>query len=134
MEAKVVENNDYATLYYHPDTNIVHHEFHKFIYGDVFRAFMMKGTETLKEHGAKKWLSDDRKHPIFKTEDMEWGTSTWFPATLAAGWKYWAIVQPEGIVAKLELENLVKEYAKAGLMAKIFVNPEEAMKWLESQP
>jgi hypothetical protein len=61
MSVITIEQNDYATMYYHPESKIVHHEFHKFIYGDVFRAFLLKGTETMKKYGATKWLSDDRK-------------------------------------------------------------------------
>ena len=64
---------------------------------------------------------------------MEWGMSNWFPQTIQAGWKYWAIVQPEKVIAQLNMKKLVEDYAKAGIVAKFFSNPEEAMKWLESQ-
>ena len=133
MSTEVIEQNDYATMYYHPESKIVHHEFHKFIYGDVFRSFLLKGTETMKKNGAIKWLSDDRKNPVMRAEDMDWGAKTWFPTTLEGGWKYWAIVQPEGILAKITMENLMKEYAKAGVVTKFFTDPDEALKWLESQ-
>ncbi|NLF52657.1 MAG: hypothetical protein GX577_16135 [Leptolinea sp.] len=133
MSVIIVEQNDYGTMYYHPESKIVHHEYHKFIYGDVYRAFLLKGTETLKKYGAIKWLSDDRKNPVVSAIDIEWGQKNWLPVTLQAGWKYWAIVQPEGILAKVTMENLMKDFAKFGLTAKYFTDPEVAMKWLESQ-
>jgi hypothetical protein len=134
MTAILVEDTDYATLWYHPEKKIVHHEYKKFMSGDIFHAFLLKGTQTLIENGANKWLSDDRMNPVLKKEDMEWGQTNWFPQTLQAGWKYWAIVQPESIYAKLNMHQLVKDYAKAGVTTKFFTNPEDAMQWLESQP
>jgi hypothetical protein len=56
------------------------------------------------------------------------------PVTLQAGWKYWAIVQPKEILAKVTMENLMRDFARFGLTAKYFVDPDEAYKWLESQP
>jgi hypothetical protein len=134
MSNIIIEENAFATLWYHPEKKIVHHEFHKFIYGDVLQSFLMKGTETLKKNGANKWLSDDRKNPVLKTEDADWGQAIWFPQTLQAGWKYWALVQSEGAIAKMNTEKLVKAYSQAGIIAKYFNNPDEAMTWLESQP
>lgn len=134
MSQTLIEKNDFATLWYHPEKKIVHHEFYKFIYGEVLRAFLLKGTETMKKNGATKWLSDDRKNPVLKSEDMTWGETNWFPQTLQAGWKYWAIVQPEGAIAKMNMDKLIKMYGEAGVTAKYFSNPDEALKWLEDQP
>jgi len=134
MSINIIEKNDYATMYYHPESKIIHHEFNKFIYGDVFRAFLLKGTETMIETGATKWLSDDRKNPVMRAEDMDWALKIWFPGTLKAGWKSWAIVQPEGILAKVTMEKLMNDYSEAGVNTKFFIDPDEALKWLESQP
>jgi hypothetical protein len=134
MSAITIEDNQFATLWYHPETKIIHHEFHKFMYGETLRAFLQKGTEALKNNKSKKWLSDDRKNPVLRTEDMEWGKTNWFPQTVQAGWKYWAIVQPEQAIAKQNMEKLVEVYASAGITAKFFSDAGEAMTWLESQP
>ncbi len=66
-------------------------------------------------------------------EDMDWGQGVWFPQTVQAGWKYWAIVQPKKVLAQLGMEQLVKVYSSAGITAKFFSDPDEAMKWLEGQ-
>jgi hypothetical protein len=134
MPSIKIEESAFATLWYHPDKKIVHHQFHKFISGDKFRSFLMKGTETMRKNKANKWLSDDRKNPVLKSEDLAWGQTTWFPETLFVGWKYWAIVKPEFVLAQMSMEDLVKTYSQAGIIAQFFSNPDEAMKWLESQP
>jgi hypothetical protein len=134
MSKITIEDNEFATLWYHPEKKIVHHECHKFIYGEAIRSLLLKGVETMNKNRATKWLSDDRKNPVLKTEDMDWAQATWFPQTLEAGWKYWAIVQPEGAIAKINMKKSVDIYAKAGITAKFFDNPEDALKWLESQP
>jgi hypothetical protein len=134
MPAILIEQTEFATLWYHPEKKIVHHEWHKFMFGDKFRAFLMKGTETMRKNKANKWLSDDRKNPVLSKEDMDWGAVNWFPQTLQAGWKYWAIVQPEAAIAKMNMKKLVEDYSKAGMTAQFFSNPEDALKWLESLP
>jgi hypothetical protein len=74
------------------------------------------------------------KNPVLSAKDIEWAQTNWLPTTREVGWKYWAIVQPERIVAKVTMENLMREYSKFGLNAKFFFDPDEALKWLESQP
>ena len=134
MSKIILEDTAFATLWYHPEKKIVHHQFHKFFYGEGFHAFLLKGTETMKKNGAKKWLSDDRKYPVLRNEDMTWALANWFPQTVQAGWKYWGIVQPEAIIAKMNMEKVVETYAQAGIIANFFNAPDEAQKWLESQP
>ncbi|MBK8024548.1 MAG: hypothetical protein IPK19_24750 [Chloroflexi bacterium] len=62
MSQTTIIETDYATVWYHPEAGIVHHEFHRFIHGDQFRGVLEKGLEIFKQYGAKKWLSDDRKN------------------------------------------------------------------------
>jgi hypothetical protein len=67
-----------------------------------------------------------------KDEDLAWGMGTWFPQTAQAGWKYWAIVQPEKVIAQMNMETLVENFAKGGIVAKFFSDPDAAMKWLDT--
>jgi len=126
-------DNPFVTVWYHPDKKIVHHQIHKFVFGNAFREFLLAGTEAMKKNRATKWLSDDRGNTVMSQEDVEWGQTNWFPQTVQAGWKYWAIVQPEKVLAQMGMERLVKQYSEAGITAKFFSDPDEAMKWLESQ-
>lgn len=126
-------DNEYITMWYHKDKGIVHHEWHKFLSGDKMREAFMTGTELLRKNKGTKWLSDDRKYPLLSAEDGKWAETTWFPETVKAGWKHWAIVLPEKPVGQINIKAFIKKYAEAGINAMIFTNPDEAMKWLESQ-
>lgn len=133
MARETVIDNEYAMMWYYPDKKIVHHKIIKFIWGQTFYDFLLTGTELLRKHRVRKWLSDDRDCPVLRQEDMDWGQVNWFPQTIKAGWKYWAIVLPTKAAGKMNLKALAEDYSKAGLTAKFFTDPDEAMAWLEAQ-
>ncbi len=132
MSKETILDTDYATLWYHPETKIVHHVWKKFIYGQEFRDVLEKGLEIFQQHGVQKWLSDDRKNSALPTEDLEWGMGNWFPRVFGCGWKYWAIVMPDKVVGKMNMQRIMDTYAQQGLVIDIFDDSDEALKWLES--
>jgi hypothetical protein len=132
--SEVIHHSEWITVWYHPEGGVIHHQFHKAIRGDAFRAALLSGTEALVKHGANKWLSDDRFVFILPQEDQEWAQSEWFPKTLKAGWKYWAIAKPQKAVVDLYLRRLAADYSAAGVRTEIFTTPEAGMEWLQSQP
>ncbi len=132
VEKITVMDNDFCTMWYYPDKKIVHHKIHKYIFGETFHKMLLAGTEMFQKNHATKWLSDDRGVPVLRKEDMDWGAVNWFPQTVKAGWKYWAIMVPEQPVGKMNLEDLAAKYGKAGVTARFFTDLDEAFKWLES--
>lgn len=134
MAMKVVIENDCATLWYDPDKKIVAHKIRKFFFGEPFYQLLLTGTELMRKNKAHKWLSDDSQMPVLSQEDTDWGRVNWFPQTVKAGWKYWAIVKPVQVIGEMSINRLVAEYSKAGITARIFTDYDEALKWLESQP
>jgi hypothetical protein len=132
MSVTVITDTEYATLWYYPDEKIVHHQFHKFIHSKEFRQVLERGLEIFKQNGAQKWLSDDRMNSALTTADTEWGQQDWFPRVFQAGWKYWAIVMPDKVVGKMNMQRFIDAYSTQGLTIDIFDNPDEALKWLES--
>lgn len=129
---QVLIDNPYVTLWYHPETKIVHHQMHKFVIDVVFREFLTAGARTLKENGACKWLSDDRRNPVLAQTLHDWSREHWFPQTRDAGWKYWAIVMPEDALGQWTMDRAVSEYKDQGITARYFSDPTEAMRWLET--
>jgi hypothetical protein len=123
-------NNDYATLIYHADEKIIHHTFHQPIGGEEFRKILNMGADALREHGASKWLSDDRNNSALSPEDTEWSINNWFPRAVQSGWKYWALVVPPDVLAQLNLKEFVDLYFEKGLRIMVFTVPEKAMEWL----
>lgn len=133
MPKDTILENEQITVWYHPDKKIIHHQMHQFTFGSNFQEGLMAGLETLKKHKAQKWLSDDRKNPVLRKEDLAWGEANWITPMLQAGWKYWAIVQPEKVIAQMNMEKLAEAYAARGVATKIFTDPDEALKWLETR-
>ncbi len=132
MSAISVLENEYASVWYHPEAGIVHHQFHKFIFGDAFRTVLSTGAEVMKKNGARKWLSDDRNNSALPQEDADWGQTTWTPQVLAAGWKYWAVVLPEKAVGQMNMKRFIDDYSGRGVKVQVFSDPDQALKWLES--
>lgn len=132
MSAQIVFESPFATMWYHPESKIIHHKFHRNIYGQDYRDFFLLGTQTLKDHSAQKWLSDDQGNALAGPEELRWGIEVWFPKTIEAGWKFWAIVQNKNILGQIITDKLVKEYGAQGVEVRFFTDIADAFQWLES--
>lgn len=133
MSTIKIFDSEQITMWYYPDKKIIHHQMHKYTYGQVYRDTLMTGLETMKKYGACKWLSDDRKNPVLAPDDQKWGIEVWFPSAIEAGWKYWAIIQPDREIAKTRMERIADGAKLSGLTVQIFSNVDDAMAWLEQQ-
>lgn len=129
-ETITIIQNEYATLVYHPDIKVVHHTFHKPIAGQAFRDVLSAGIKVLAENNASKWLSDDRENSALPDDDVTWSKEDWFPRALQAGWKYWALVVPQDLIARMNMKQFVDSYIDQGLRVMVFSQPESAMEWL----
>lgn len=138
MSKETIIDNNFITLWFHPDTGIVHHWFNpdanktKSGYRSAYRTALLKGVELMKERGKGKWLSDDRHFQEQSLEDVEWGQKNWVPKAIVAGWRYWAIVKPLDQVSGMSLQRLISKFAEFGVSVKVFTDPDDAQKWLES--
>ena len=121
------------TVLYHPEAKIIHHEVHENVHGKDFRDALTAGVQAMRKYGAKKWLSDDRKHTVFTPDDLAWAKDVWTPEVLKAGWKYWAIVRPQRPLARIRMEESADAFPQMGVTTKLFGDPDEAMRWLKSQ-
>lgn len=136
MNAEIIYDSPFATMWYYPDSKIIHHQTHdsqRSWQPEEFRKMMLLGSQTLSGKGAQKWLSDDRNSLAVNKEEFQWGQEFWFPETIKAGWKHWAVIQPKNIIAQINLEKAVKDYKEKGINVQYFSDVEEGMKWLESQ-
>ena len=128
-----VLNNEFATVWYHPDGKIVHHQFHKFIFGQAFRDVLTRGAEIFEQYGANKWLSDDRSNSALPADDSEWAINTWNPRVLNSGWTHWAVVMPEKVIGQMNMQRFIEMYSEMGVTVKAFTDPDEALAWLKSE-
>jgi hypothetical protein len=98
---------------------------------DIFKAALNAGTEALERYKLSKWLSDDRKNDSLTDEGSKWAFGDWQPRTMKAGWKYWASVVPEDLVAAGTLIPVIDQLFEMGLRMMVFTNVEAATKWLD---
>jgi hypothetical protein len=132
MSQVTIVDGEYATLWYHPDSGIVHHYFKSSVSGEDFRRVLNRGIELLEEHGACKWLSDDRNNSALSPEDSLWAFSDWEPRVLDTKWRYWAIVSPEEIVGRMDMARNIAAIRERGIEVRVFTDPAAALAWLES--
>jgi hypothetical protein len=86
----------------------------------------------MKEHGATRWLSDDRNNNALNPEDLDWSVNVWSPTAAEAGWRYWAVVLPEYVVGKMDMAQYIALGRSKGLNVRVFSDPDEALEWLSS--
>jgi hypothetical protein len=132
MSVITIMSNENISMWYYPESKILHHQIHQFFFGQAFRDMMNKGVEVFQKYGAQKWLSDDREVSAWAKDDLEWGDADWFPRVAQSGWKYWAIVLPEKVVGQMTVKKLADNYSARGVETRIFSSPDEAKQWLES--
>jgi hypothetical protein len=130
MDRQIILDTPGATLWYYPATRLVHHEIHRYIFGKEFRDLLLKGTEVLRQNRGTRWLSDDRKNGALSKDDGQWTVDVWLPPTLAAGWKAWAMVQPESVIGQMNIKKFTDGMLARGLKVQVFADPAPAMAWL----
>jgi hypothetical protein len=129
----VLLDNKQVTVWVYPARGIVHHLMKAYCHGAEFREALSKGAEAMATHKGTKWLSDDRANGALPADDEQWAISTWFPASKAAGWKHWAIVQPQKLIGQMNMERFRKMYADLGINAQMFGDPDLAFSWIDAQ-
>lgn len=130
MTQTTLIDNEFVSLYYHEDTKIVHHVYKHGIHGDYLKDALMAGTDHLSEQGAVKWLSDNRAIDGVTDEESAWINDVWLPRTIAAGWKYWALVVPANVLGQMNMIQFVNSFADQGVKVMVFTDDINAMDWL----
>jgi hypothetical protein len=133
MTEITIVDNEYITLNYMPDKGMLYHTVHKPISGQPLRDALLAGYEAIQKYGVSKWLSDDRKNGPMTQEDREWGNENLNRRAAEIGWKYWALVVPEAVVAAGSMLPTIEALWELGkLRMRVFSNTQEAIEWLDS--
>lgn len=131
---KVLFEHPLIDVWFHERRKIVHHRVNRPILAEelsVVQQAFNSGSEMVKKYKVTKWLSDDRHQLVMPSEVQQWCQTVWFPATRNAGWKYWAIIQPESAVARLFVARMLTAVAAEGVTAQTFTDVPEGMNWLD---
>jgi hypothetical protein len=130
MNKVLIVEKPIVVVWVYPELRLIHHVMKAFCHGVEWRDVLMKCVDTMKSYKATKWLSDDRANGAVMREDQEWADREWFPKVRAAGWKHWAIVQPEKVIGQINMGRLTQKYLELGINARMFSDPDEAMTWI----
>jgi len=133
------------TLVYHEEGKIIHHTLkppmeaddtrdkHKGKAISKWQRLLTVGTEVLVEHGATKWIGDNRAlTKALPAADEEWIQNTWQRDAIARGWKYWALVVPESLVGQADMIKYVESLYEKGLRVTVHSTLEAAFEQLRS--
>jgi len=133
MSKITIYDSEYITVEYWEHKKSIYHTIHQPISAqlEIFKEALNAGTDALQKYQIHKWLSDDRKNDPLTQAGNEWSFSEWQPRTLKAGWKYWAAVVPQSLVAAGTLMPAMEELFKLGLRMMVFASVEEAIVWLD---
>ena len=130
MSETIVLDNQYITIKYLPDKKMIYHTVHQPFGGQALRDALIAGFDALQNYKVSKWLSDERKNGPMSAEDIEWGNKNLNQRSMEAGWKYWALVVPEQLVAAGAMVPTMNALFELGLRMMVFSNVEEASEWL----
>lgn len=123
-------NNKYAHLVFYTDEKIIHHTFHKELDSETLRHVLNTGIDLLNQYEATKWLSDNRAIEPHSENDTNWINNDWLPRVIAAGWKYWALVVPDDVMAQMNMVEFVNMFYDRGVRVMVSSDLDEARTWL----
>jgi len=132
MSKLLVLENEFAHVWFHSGVGAVHTQLHKFIWGDAYQEILNAGLDVLVAEGATKWLSENREATVHSRADTDWVISELLPRARKAGLWFWAIVPPANVIGQMNMERILVEAQKLGIVGRIFSEVEHAFAWLES--
>lgn len=132
MQPITLVDNEYVTLKYLPEGEMLHHTIHQHVDEEAFKHALDMGVEALEKYHCVRWLSDDRNNGPFSAEFSQWALNDWIPRAIANGWKYWGNVVPTDVMAAGTLMPFISALAPIGLRMMVFTQVNEASHWLSS--
>jgi hypothetical protein len=131
MNRTSILENDFISIWVVPERKLVHSVMNTYVFGDAYRNALTTISEAMESHQLTKWLADLQAQSAVPPDDLEWTSTHWRPRMMAAGWRHWAIVQPTKIIGQVRMERVSKLWAEQGLNARTFVDPDEALRWID---
>ncbi len=119
-------------LWFYPDQGLLHHVMRKYPGVEILESSLEKGLDLIKNRGATKWLSDDRRGGALPKSHHDWALRVWGPKAAAAGWKWWALLPPTELLGSANMARLAEIYGALGVFVRTFGDPDAATKWLAS--
>lgn len=131
MNKILIADNNLISVWIYPERGMLHSQMKSYVFGPEYREGLTKTIEAMGSYRVTKWIADNRAHSAVPPDDLDWTFKTWFPRALASGWRHWALVQPISLIGQIRMERVIKTFAEQGLNARMFTDPDEAMRWLD---
>jgi len=131
MSETIILDTPNITIRYLPDKKMIYHTVHQPFTGEPLREALTTGFDALQQYGVCKWLSDERKNGPMSEEDREWGHANLDARAMEAGWRYWALVVPEQVIAAGAMAPTMNTLFELGLRMMVFSDVDAAFDWLE---
>ena len=129
----IYHNESCVTIRWDAQTGCVVSELKGFAQGEGYRKTLDKGLELLRQRGSKKWLGDMRTGSVMERADLGWVETDWTPRATKAGLKWTALVMPEHVLMKMQMNRLAKTVDQGrSFETTYFTDIEEAKTWLRS--
>tara|TARA_B100001989_G_C24244521_1_gene319013 strand:+ start:180 stop:578 length:399 start_codon:yes stop_codon:yes gene_type:complete len=125
-------DTEFALMTHDAGSKMLYHEIRRPLRPGELRTLLSAGLDVVKRGQATRWLSNDLGNGVLPTADAQWAQTQFSPEAVQAGWKFWAIIQPEGAIGKLQMKRFIQDNADIGLTVEIFADQHAAKEWLKA--
>ncbi len=129
----IIKETDNYILAYLEESETMIHTLKTAVTIEVWQDILTTGLEFLKKHNLTKWISDNRKNGRISDEGADWIHNDWLPRAKEAGWRTWAVVEPENFSSRLNQRMHKSPFLAEGINLAFFPNLRNALEWIREQ-
>lgn len=130
MAQQVQREGDGYRIEWDDDVGAVVHYWTKFTTGQDFRDGANELLEVLRSRDTSKMIVDTSGIQAHDEEDKEWLTSVWIHEVSDAGIDNSAVVHPDSVIAKMEMDDFAQELDGLDLTQYNTSSMQKAKDWL----
>lgn len=131
---KTVKEFPYLTLIWDEECRALISQWHGGFAGRNLKEGLSAGLEEYKKCLPNaQWIGDTSDIGVIGDVEKAWVDKEWFPAFLATGVKFMAVVQPVSVVAKMSVTEIVSKVPGTQLTVYNCKTLDEARAWMKQQ-
>lgn len=134
MAQRSREEGEKYRIEYDEAIDAVVFEWTEFASGAAFREGANALLEYFRRADTDKVLVDSGGIEAHDDEDQRWLEEEWTPEMIEAGMEYNCVVHPEGVIAEMDVEELMEQLEDLPYEAHWTSDEAEARQWLADQP
>ncbi|MBN1172067.1 MAG: hypothetical protein JXA67_07825 [Micromonosporaceae bacterium] len=131
---ELVKEYSYLTILWDPSCRSVITSWHGGFEGRDLQNGLNEGLRELKRRQPHaQWIGDTVDIGVISERDKDWIDRDWFPRFLETGAQYMAVVQPQSVIARLAVVDIVSKFPGSGLTVYNCASVDEAIAWMRKQ-